>query len=132
MPYGQDQQLLLRDAHVTLLATIEHLAIAHQISGNKDRALQVRILEQTAVPRFFVQTNSLFQLLRRMLHMQIDAYGPDDERSVSTGEKITNLLLDKDNESLIRSPRPSFVQAGQTNGKFRPFSLIRKRHSKAS
>jgi hypothetical protein len=78
-------------------------------------------------------TNFSFQLLRRMLHMQIDAYGPDDARSVSTGEKITNLLLDKDNESPTPTPQTrAAVQEWPGNAKFRPFSFVRRRNSKAS
>lgn len=40
----QDQQLLLRDAHVTLVTTMEHLAVANLLAGSKDKALQVRTL----------------------------------------------------------------------------------------
>jgi hypothetical protein len=67
-----------------------------------------------------------------MLHMQIDAYGPDDERSVSIYGMITNLLLDQEEESLLRSPQQGNAHAAQTCSKFRPFSLMRKRHAKAS
>ena len=50
----KDQQLLLSDAEVTLVATMEHLAAANLLAGDKAKALQ---------------------LLRRVLRMQIETYG---------------------------------------------------------
>lgn len=35
------QQLLLRDAHRTLIASMDHLVVAQVISGNKDKAVRV-------------------------------------------------------------------------------------------
>lgn len=46
----QDQQLLLRDAHVTLLSTMDYLVIANLVSGKKDRAIQVGVDNFEASP----------------------------------------------------------------------------------
>ena len=53
----KEQQLLLCDADVTLLSTMEHLAAANLLAGDKSKALQ---------------------LLRRVLRMQMEVYGSDD------------------------------------------------------
>lgn len=37
----QDQELLLRRAHITLISTMEHLVVANLLDGHKVRALQV-------------------------------------------------------------------------------------------
>ena len=52
----REQQLLLCDADVTLLSTMEHLAAANLLAGDKSKALQ---------------------LLRRVLQMQMEVYGSD-------------------------------------------------------
>lgn len=52
----REQQLLLCDADVTLLSTMEHLAAANLLAGDKSKALQ---------------------LLRRVLQMQLEVYGSD-------------------------------------------------------
>ena len=52
----KEQQLLLGDADVTLLSTMEHLAAANLLAGDKSKALQ---------------------LLRRVLQMQMEVYGSD-------------------------------------------------------
>ena len=65
-----NQQLLLRDAHQTLIATMEHLAVSQIFAGNKDKAIR---------------------LLRRMYHMQSDVYGPTDPRPIATNKKLVML-----------------------------------------
>ena len=79
----KEQQLLLRDADVTLLATMEHLAAANLLAGDKSKALQV---------------------LRRVLRMQIDFYGSEtgDQYSVCerTSHKIA-VLEQSDNEQML-------------------------------
>lgn len=61
------QQLLLRDAHRTLIASMDHLVVVQVILGNKDKAAR---------------------LLRRMYLMQVDAFGADDKRCIATNEKL--------------------------------------------
>jgi hypothetical protein len=56
----KDQQLLLRDAHTTLTTTMEHLAAANLLAGDKLKALQ---------------------LLRRVLHMQVETFGVHDDQN---------------------------------------------------
>jgi tetratricopeptide (TPR) repeat protein len=71
----KDQQLLLRDADVTVTTTMEHLAAANLLAGDQLKALQ---------------------LLRRVLHMQVEAFGStcsDEETSACerTRHKIAVL-----------------------------------------
>lgn len=61
------QQLLLRDAHRTLIASMDHLVVVQVMLGNKDKAAR---------------------LLRRMYLMQVDAFGADDPRCQATNEKL--------------------------------------------
>ncbi|KAL7575794.1 hypothetical protein ACA910_003122 [Epithemia clementina (nom. ined.)] len=71
LEYGvHNQQLLLRDAHTTLIATIDHLVVAQIFAGNKDKAIR---------------------LLRRMYHMQNDAFGSSDDRCLGTAKKLAML-----------------------------------------
>lgn len=72
------------------------------------------------------------QLLRRMLHMQIDVYGPDNDICVATGEKISNLLNDYADGTSHQNVHSSHTHSAQQSTKFRPFSLMRRRHSKLS
>ena len=67
----KEQQLLLCDADVTLLSTMEHLAAANLLAGDKSKALQ---------------------LLRRVLRMQMEVYGSDD------GDKNDDSNDDDDND----------------------------------
>ncbi len=88
----KEQQLLLRDADVTLLSTMEHLAAANLLAGDKSKALQ---------------------LLRRVLRMQMDVYGSDhgedddndhgERRSVCerTRHKIAVLEQSDNNEAMV-------------------------------
>ena len=64
------QQLLLSDAHPTLMASLEHLVTAHLLAGDKTKALQ---------------------LLRRMFHMQVDMFGPNNADARVTSNKIAML-----------------------------------------
>jgi hypothetical protein len=69
----KDQQLLLRDAHTTLTTTMEHLAAANLLAGDKHKALQ---------------------LLRRVLHLQVETFGINDDQNAvcqRTRHKITVL-----------------------------------------
>jgi tetratricopeptide (TPR) repeat protein len=80
----KEQQLLLRDADVTLMATMEHLAAANLLAGDKSKALQV---------------------LRRVLRIQIDVYGGSDTEDYSsvcerTRHKIY-VLEQSDNEQML-------------------------------
>ncbi|GAX17557.1 hypothetical protein FisN_18Lh207 [Fistulifera solaris] len=59
--------LLLRDAHASLVSAMEHLAVIHLFDDARDKTLQ---------------------LLRRVLHMQIDAFGADDHRCLLLRKKI--------------------------------------------
>lgn len=69
--------MLLRDAHVTLITTIEHLAVANLLNSKKTRALQ---------------------LLRRVYHMQVDAFGVDNDQCKVTKNKI--VLLEQDESAM--------------------------------
>ena len=68
----KEQQLLLCDADVTLLSTMEHLAAANLLAGDKSKALQ---------------------LLRRVLQMQMEVYGSDHG-----GHDDDNDNVDDDND----------------------------------
>ena len=70
----QDQQVLLRDAHTTLITTMQHLAVANLLAGSKIKALH---------------------LLQRVFHMQVDAFGPDDKQCQLTRTKISMLEDDE-------------------------------------
>jgi hypothetical protein len=78
--HTQDQQLLLRDAHVTLISTMEHLVVANLLAGFKSKALQ---------------------LLQRVFHMQVDALGPDDPQCEVTRHKILVLESDDNENSTV-------------------------------
>jgi hypothetical protein len=75
--------LLLRDAHVTLISTMEHLAVANLLAGFKSKALQ---------------------LLQRVFHMQVDALGADDAQCEVTRHKI--LVLESDDNDNGTTPLP--------------------------
>jgi tetratricopeptide (TPR) repeat protein len=84
----KEQQLLLRDADVSLWATLEHLAAANLLAGDKSKALQ---------------------LLRRVLRMQTEACGAMESgisNSVCdrTRHKIT-ILEQCDQESIEQYSR---------------------------
>jgi hypothetical protein len=100
--FFQEQQLLLRDAHVTLISTMDHLVVTNLLGGRLQKALQVCLLLSvcdclnfckailtpiSSTQRFVYGT----QMLRRMLQMQIDAFGPSDMRCLRTTNKIENL-----------------------------------------
>ena len=72
----KDQQLLLCDTDVSLLATLEHLAAANLLAGDTSKALQ---------------------LLRRILRMQSDSNSVCDR----TRHKIA-VLEQSDNEQMVR------------------------------
>jgi tetratricopeptide (TPR) repeat protein len=61
------QQMILSDAHDTVICSMDHLAVAHLLAHNKEEATK---------------------MLSRMLRAQLDAYGPDDERCVLTLSKL--------------------------------------------
>jgi tetratricopeptide (TPR) repeat protein len=44
LPFLQEQQLLLRDAHVTLISTMDHLVITNMLGGRLRKSLQVCLL----------------------------------------------------------------------------------------
>ena len=93
-----NQQLLLRDAHKTLIATMYHLVVAQIFAGNKDKAIQ---------------------LLRRMHHMQSDAFGPSDSRSAATNKKLVMLEEAESTQSLDEDNLmggDSSVVTGTTDG----------------
>ena len=73
----REQQVLLRDAHSTLIATMDHLAVANLINGSKEKAEC---------------------LLRRILGMQIEAYGPEHWRAKSTRDRLGALAKETDNK----------------------------------
>jgi hypothetical protein len=70
----RDQQLLLRDADATLISTIEHLVTVLLLVGDKAKALQ---------------------LLKRMMYMQCDAFGPNYQLTRSTANKIAMLQTEE-------------------------------------
>jgi hypothetical protein len=72
------QQLLLRDAHRTLIASMDHLVVVQVMLGNKGKAAR---------------------LLRRMYLMQVDAFGADDKRCLATSEKIAMLQESEDSSA---------------------------------
>mmetsp|Transcript_11897 Transcript_11897/g.17031 ORF Transcript_11897/g.17031 Transcript_11897/m.17031 type:complete len:382 (-) Transcript_11897:332-1477(-) len=61
------QQMLLHDAHETMIATMDHLAVANLLCGRKQKALD---------------------LMKRMLRAQVEAYGEADPRCAATVTKI--------------------------------------------
>jgi hypothetical protein len=69
--------LLLRDAHVTLISTMEHLVVANLLAGFQAKALQ---------------------LLQRVFHMQVDALGPHHPQCAATRHKI--ILLEQGHEEI--------------------------------
>jgi hypothetical protein len=100
--FFQEQQLLLRDAHVTLISTMDHLVVTNLLGGRLQRALQVCLLlsvcpfellyNQSNTPPSSTQRFDYgMQMLLRMLQMQIDAFGPSDMRCLRTANKIENL-----------------------------------------
>jgi tetratricopeptide (TPR) repeat protein len=75
----RDQQLLFHGAENTLTSTMEHLATAQLLSGNKTKALHV---------------------LKRIYHMQLDTFGPSSDRVRSTKHKIAMLQTADDDGRL--------------------------------
>jgi tetratricopeptide (TPR) repeat protein len=65
------QQALLFDEHETLIGTMDHLAAANVLGGNKDKAIS---------------------MLERMLRAQIHAYGSSDRRCDNTRSKIRMVM----------------------------------------
>jgi tetratricopeptide (TPR) repeat protein len=61
------QQMILSDAHDTVICNMDHLAVSHLLAHNQEEASK---------------------MLSRMLRAQLDAYGPDDERCVLTLSKL--------------------------------------------
>ena len=70
------QQMLLYDAHETLVGTMDHLAAANLLGGNKEKAAN---------------------MLERMLRAEIKVYGIDDPRCENTRNKI-RLVNTKDHK----------------------------------
>ena len=91
----QQQQLLLRDADVSLLATLEHLAAANLLAGDKSKALQ---------------------LLRRVLRIQIDAYGSSDNGVCERTRHKIAVLEQSDNEGIGRHPNEGFETTNHRDG----------------
>jgi len=65
-----EQQLLLRGANSSLLATMDHLAVANLLNG---------------------ETNKAALIFGRILEMQENEYGPHDRRCLVTREKINTV-----------------------------------------
>lgn len=63
----QHQQMILSDAHDTVICTMDHLAVANLLAKNKEEAIK---------------------MLGRMLRAQLAAYGSLDERCILTLSKI--------------------------------------------
>lgn len=78
----KDQQLLFRDHHATLITTMEHLAAANLLAGNKDKALQ---------------------MLRRVLQIQASGGGDQTDANQRTRHKIAVLEGKNDNAALAES-----------------------------
>jgi tetratricopeptide (TPR) repeat protein len=70
------QQMILNDAHDSLISTMDRLAMAHLLAHKKEEATK---------------------MLSRMLRAQLDAYGPDDERCVLTLRKLQVVQTRKTN-----------------------------------
>lgn len=69
----QSQLFLLRDAHPSLIATMDQLVAAHVDIGNKELALQI---------------------LQRLHFTQVDTFGPTDPRCLETSRKLEALRDD--------------------------------------
>jgi hypothetical protein len=63
----QHQQMILNDAHDTLVCTMDHLAVANLLAKNKEEAIK---------------------MLGRMLRAQLAVYGALDERCILTLSKL--------------------------------------------
>ena len=57
------QQLLLRDAHRTLIASMDHLVVVQVISGNQDKAVRVSSTVPFAVPNSFMANRRILTLV---------------------------------------------------------------------
>ena len=108
----QEQRLLLKGAHVTLVSTMDHLAVANLLEGRTQKAIKV----SQACPSLLVSTcfllpvavvSSTFQshfvcltsyckipplqMLRRIYDLQRAAHGPSDSRCTATRQKIMTI-----------------------------------------
>lgn len=66
----KEQRLLLNGAHVTLVSTMDHLAVANLLEGRTQKATK---------------------MLRRIYELQRAAHGPNDPRSLATRQKIMTI-----------------------------------------
>jgi len=66
----QEQRLLLKGAHVTLISTMDHLAVANLLEGRAQKAIK---------------------MLRRIYDLQRAAHGPNDPRCTTTRQKIMTI-----------------------------------------
>lgn len=66
----QDQRLMLTGAHVTLVSTMDHLAVANLLEGRTQKALK---------------------MLRRIYELQKSAHGASDPRCFATRQKIMTI-----------------------------------------
>jgi len=94
------------------MSTMDHLVVANLLAERKEKALQ---------------------LLRRMLSMQLDAFGPKDSRCVITENKI--LMLEGSSSEGVDAQQlddaqysipPADEQKGNQNArsKFQPFKAL--------
>lgn len=98
---SKSQGVLLRDAHITLTTTMDHLAVVHLMSNNEERGLQ---------------------LLRRIYHMQIDAFGPNDPRCQKTLKKVKAVEMGNVNTSREEEEPANETQKEESS---RAFGLLR-------
>ena len=83
-----EQQLLLKGAHDTLIATMDHLAVANLLNGNPGKAAA---------------------MFSRILQLQYSKYGPEDHRCFVTIDKIEMVRSQGANfESAVEELRKTF------------------------
>ncbi|CAB9499805.1 repeat-containing protein [Seminavis robusta] len=93
----REQRLLLNGAHVTLVSTMDHLAVANLLEGRTQKAIK---------------------MLRRIYELQRTAHGANDPRTMATRQKIltirgqqmaaspnANTAKEADTPVNVRSPR---------------------------
>lgn len=129
---------------------MEHLVVANLFAGRKRHALQVsscwryRILQSIGGSLNITHQLSLRQtcvhpqLLRRLYHLQLDAFGRLDSRTISTGNKITMLEEEEEeiNEPVAVDPAIQeipVIDESNDGGKLNSsiFKALRRRQKKA-
>lgn len=99
----REQRLLLKGAHVTLVSTMDHLAVANLLEGRTQKAIK---------------------MLRRIYELQRIAHGPNDPRCTATKHKILTIrgqqIQASKDSSFDQKQRQSPPRQGRVSAKARP------------